>query len=41
MEQGWLAQCQYKVAGCGIMFICGMVLWCADTLNLGLGVHRE
>jgi len=21
------------MSGWGIMFICGMVLWCADTLN--------
>jgi len=25
LEQGWLAQCQFKVTGWGIMFICGMV----------------
>jgi len=29
LEQGWLVQCQFKVTGWGIMFICGMVLrWC-------------
>jgi len=32
-EQGWLAQCQYKVTGWGNMFICGMVLRCAGTLK--------
>jgi len=25
-EQDWLAQCQFKMTGWGIMFICGMVL---------------
>jgi len=29
----WLAQCQFKVTGWGIMFICGMVLRCAGTLS--------
>jgi len=24
-----LAHCQFKVTRWGIMFICGMVLWCA------------
>jgi len=28
------ARCQYKVIGWSIMFICGMVLWCARNLNL-------
>jgi len=32
--QDWLTQCQYKVTGWGIMFICGMVFWCAGTLSL-------
>jgi len=32
-EQGWLAHCQIKVNGWGIMFICGMVLLCADKLK--------
>jgi len=31
-----LAQCQFNVTGWGIMFICGMVLRCADTLKPGL-----
>jgi len=39
LEQGWLVQCQFKVTGCGIMFICGMVLrvcWHVKTwLELG------
>jgi len=26
LEQGWLVQCQFKVTGWDIMFICGMVL---------------
>jgi len=26
-----LAQCQFKVTGWGIMFICGIVLRCTDT----------
>jgi len=29
LEQGWLAQCEFKVTGWGIMFLCSMVLWCA------------
>jgi len=33
LEQGWLAQCQFKVTGWGIMLICGMVLWCVGTLK--------
>jgi len=36
LEQGWLAQCQFKVTGWGIMFICSMVPWCADTLKTRL-----
>jgi len=28
---GWLAKCQFKMTGWGIMFICGMVLRCAST----------
>jgi len=35
LEQGCLAQCQFKVTGWGIMFICGMVLRCAGTLKPG------
>jgi len=31
LKQGWLAQCQFKVSN--IMFIYGMVLRCACTLN--------
>jgi len=31
-----LAQCQFKVTGWGIMFICGMVLRCAGTIKPGL-----
>jgi len=31
LEQGWLAQCQFNVTGWGIMFICGMVLRCAES----------
>jgi len=30
-----LAWCQYKVNGWCIMFICGMVHWCAGTLKPG------
>jgi len=40
IEQGWLVQCQLKVTGWGIMFICSMVLWCADTLKPGLGLNQ-
>jgi len=28
-----LAQCQFKVTGWGIMFICGIALQCAGKLN--------
>jgi len=31
-----LAGCQLKVTGWDIMFICGMLFWCAGTLNIGL-----
>jgi len=32
LEQGWLAQCQFKVVG--IMFICGMLLpWLVFTIK--------
>jgi len=31
-----LAQCQFSVTGWGIMFICGMVLRCADTFKTRL-----
>jgi len=34
-----LAQCQFKVTGWGIMFICGMVL-CAGTLKPGLSLDQ-
>jgi len=40
LEQGWLAQCQFKVIGWGIMFICGMVIWCAGTLKPGLSLDQ-
>jgi len=36
LEQGWLVQCQFKVTGWGIMFICGMVLFCAGTFKTWL-----
>jgi len=29
----WLVQCQFKVTGWDIVFICGMVLRCAGTHN--------
>jgi len=31
-EEDWLAHCQHKVTGWGIMLICSMVLHCAGTL---------
>jgi len=31
LEQGWLAQCQLKVTGKGIIIICGVVLRCPRT----------
>jgi len=41
LEQGWLAQCQFKVtAWLGIMFVCSMVLWCAATLKSGLNLYQ-
>jgi len=40
LEQGWLVQCQFKVTGWGIMFIFGMVLWCAGTLKPGLSLDQ-
>jgi len=40
IEQGWLAQCLSKVPGWGIMFICGMVLRCAGTINAGLSLDQ-
>jgi len=33
VEHGWLARCQFKVTGWGIMLSCGMVLRCAGNLN--------
>jgi len=33
-----LAQCQFKVTGWDIMFICGMVLWCTGTIKPGLSL---
>jgi len=38
LEQGWLAQCQFKVTGWGVMFICGMVLQCPGTLRPGFSL---
>jgi len=29
-----------KVTWCGILFICGMVLWCADNLKPGLSLDQ-
>jgi len=40
LEHGWLARCQHKVTGWGIMFICGMVLQCAGTVEPGLSVDQ-
>jgi len=40
LEQGWLAQCQFNVTGWGMMFICGMVLWCAGALKPGLSLDQ-
>jgi len=40
LEQGWLAQCQFKVTGWGIMFICGMVRRCAGTLKPVLSLDQ-
>jgi len=34
------AQCQYKVTGWGIIFIWGMVLWCAGILKPGLSLDH-
>jgi len=36
LEQGLLAQRQFKVTGWGIMFICGIELRCAGNLKHGL-----
>jgi len=36
VEDGWLARCQFKVTGWGIMLIYGMVLRCAGTLKIWL-----
>jgi len=35
-----LAQCQFKVTGWGIMFICGMVLRFSGTLKPGLTLDQ-
>jgi len=35
-----LAQCQFKVTGWGIMYICGIVLRCAGTLKSGLSLDQ-
>jgi len=35
-----LPQCQFKVTGWDIMFICGMVLRCAGTLKPGLSLNQ-
>jgi len=40
LEQGWLAQSQFKVTGWGIMFICSMILRCAGTLKPGLSLDQ-
>jgi len=40
LEKGWLAQCQFKVTGWGILFICGMVLQCAGKLKSGLSLDQ-
>jgi len=40
LKQGWLAQCQFKETGWGIMFICGMVLRCAGKLKPGLSLDQ-
>jgi len=40
LEQGLLAQCQFKVTRWGIMFICDMVLGCAGTLKPGLSLDQ-
>jgi len=36
LEQDWLAQCQYNVTVWGIIYIHGMVLWCAGTFKYQL-----
>jgi len=41
LEQGWLAQCQFKVTRWGIMFISGMVLRCTVTLKAGLSLGQQ
>jgi len=40
LEQGGLAQCQFKMTGWGIMFIYGMVLQCDGTITLGLSLDQ-
>jgi len=40
LEQGWLAQCQFKVTEWVIMFICDMVLQCAGFLNPSLSLEH-
>jgi len=40
LEQSRLAHCQFKMTGWGIMFICGMVLWCALTLKHDLSLDQ-
>jgi len=40
LEQALLAQCQFKLTGWNIMFICGIVLWCAGTLQPGLSLDQ-
>jgi len=40
LEQGWLAQCQFKVTGWGILFICAMVLQCVGTVKAGLSLDQ-
>jgi len=40
LEQSWLAQCQFKVTGWGIMFICGTVLRCTDAFKPVLSLNQ-
>jgi len=40
VEHGWLARCQFRVTGWGIMLICGMVLRCAGAIKPGLSLDH-
>jgi len=40
IEQDWLARCQFKVIGWGIMFICSMVLRFAYNLKPGMSLDQ-